>query len=148
AAPAWAPATRLAGPPWWPSCWTSAAACPAPAPTRSAEGVIGGRLVFRVHAVRRMAQREISVEDVREILRTGTVIENYPHAVPEPTRAGVERVAADSRGGDGQPGWPGEDRRHRVRTGPGALAAGVQEAQVAMQSGDCTQGTAAPGRAT
>jgi hypothetical protein len=46
----------------------------------------GGRLVFRVHAVRRMAQRGISVEDVREILRTGTVIESYPHDTPYPSR--------------------------------------------------------------
>jgi len=48
--------------------------------------VDGPRLVFRVHAVRRMAERGISVEDVREVVQTGTVIERYPDERPYPSR--------------------------------------------------------------
>ncbi len=44
------------------------------------------KLVFRVHAVRRMVQRQISVDDVRHVLATGEVIENYPDDTPYPSR--------------------------------------------------------------
>ena len=37
-----------------------------------------GMLVFRVHALRRMAHRRISVDDVREASRSGEIIEAYP----------------------------------------------------------------------
>ena len=40
------------------------------------------RLIFRVHALQRMAPRGISVEDVRQILETGEVIEDYPDDFP------------------------------------------------------------------
>ena len=43
------------------------------------------RLIFRVHAIQRMAQRGISVEDVRSILETGQVIEDYPNDFPYPS---------------------------------------------------------------
>ena len=45
-----------------------------------------GRLVFRVHAVRRMAERNISVDDVRHVLDTGEVIEDYLNDLPYPSR--------------------------------------------------------------
>ena len=38
----------------------------------------GEPLIFRVHEIQRMAQRGISVEDVRCVLDTGEVIEDYP----------------------------------------------------------------------
>lgn len=44
------------------------------------------RLVFRVHAIRRMLQRNISVTDVHEVLATGEVIEVYPDDTPYPSR--------------------------------------------------------------
>lgn len=44
------------------------------------------RLVFRIHAIRRMSQRQISIDDVRHILATGEVIEDYPNDVPYPSR--------------------------------------------------------------
>ena len=44
------------------------------------------RLVFRVHAVRRMLQRRISATDVRHVLDTGEVIEDYPDDRPYPSR--------------------------------------------------------------
>jgi hypothetical protein len=44
------------------------------------------RLVFRVHAIRRMFQRSISEEDVRHVLDTGEVIEDYPQDQPYPSR--------------------------------------------------------------
>ncbi len=44
------------------------------------------RLVFRVHALRRMFQRRISEADVREILAAGETIEAYPTDTPYPSR--------------------------------------------------------------
>ena len=44
------------------------------------------RLVLRVHAIRRMFQRKISVADVRHVLETGEVIESYPEDAPYPSR--------------------------------------------------------------
>jgi hypothetical protein len=44
------------------------------------------RLVFRVHAIQRMFQRRISVDDVRHVLSTGEVIEDYPNDTPYPSR--------------------------------------------------------------
>ncbi|MBI2917323.1 MAG: DUF4258 domain-containing protein [Chloroflexi bacterium] len=36
------------------------------------------RQTFRGHAIRRMFKRGISVDDVRHVLATGEVIEDYP----------------------------------------------------------------------
>ena len=44
------------------------------------------RLVFRVHAIRRMFQRRINEKDVRHVLATGEVIEEYPNETPYPSR--------------------------------------------------------------
>ena len=44
------------------------------------------RLVFRVHAIQRMFQRDVSLEDVRQVLTTGEVIEEYPDDTPYPSR--------------------------------------------------------------
>ena len=43
-------------------------------------------LVFRVHAIHRMFEREISEEDVRDVLETGKTIEFYPDDEPYPSR--------------------------------------------------------------
>jgi Domain of unknown function (DUF4258) len=43
-------------------------------------------LVFRVHAIHRMFQRQITVADVRHVLATGEVIEDYPNDAPYPSR--------------------------------------------------------------
>ncbi|OGK87807.1 MAG: hypothetical protein A2X52_10015 [Candidatus Rokubacteria bacterium GWC2_70_16] len=45
-----------------------------------------GMLVFRVHALRRMARRGISVAEVRQALGTGEAIEAYPDDTPYPSR--------------------------------------------------------------
>ncbi len=45
-----------------------------------------GPLIFRVHAIRRMFQRRISKDDVRQILETGETIETYPHDTPYPSQ--------------------------------------------------------------
>ena len=42
-------------------------------------------LVFRVHAIERMAQRAIGVGDVRLVLDAGEVIEDYPDDFPYPS---------------------------------------------------------------
>lgn len=44
------------------------------------------RLVFRVHAIRRMFERKITPEDVRHVLETGEPIEDYPDDTPYPSR--------------------------------------------------------------
>ena len=44
------------------------------------------RLVFRVHAIRRMFLRGISGEDVRNVLRTGETIQEYREDQPYPSR--------------------------------------------------------------
>lgn len=44
------------------------------------------RLVFRVHAVERMFQQQISGEDVRRVLEDGEVINSYPDDTPYPSR--------------------------------------------------------------
>ena len=42
-------------------------------------------LVFRVHAIQRMAQRALTVGDIRQVLETGEAIENYPTDQPYPS---------------------------------------------------------------
>lgn len=44
------------------------------------------KLVYRVHALQRMAQRSISDADVRHVLANGEVIEDYPYDTPYPSR--------------------------------------------------------------
>ncbi len=46
----------------------------------------GNRLIFRVHALRRMFQRNVGVEDVRHVLTAGETIEDYPEEIPCPSR--------------------------------------------------------------
>jgi len=43
-------------------------------------------LVFRVHAVQRMAERGITVDEVRTVLTQGETIEDYPGDTPYPSR--------------------------------------------------------------
>lgn len=45
----------------------------------------GEPLIFRVHAIQRMAQRAISTGDVRLVLDSGEVIEDYPGDYPYPS---------------------------------------------------------------
>jgi hypothetical protein len=48
--------------------------------------VASGRLVFRLHAVRALAARGITVADVRDVLDSGKTIEDYPTDTPYPSR--------------------------------------------------------------
>jgi Domain of unknown function (DUF4258) len=48
--------------------------------------VVFSRLVFRVHAVQRMYQRDISEVVVRHVIATGETIEDYPDDTPYPSR--------------------------------------------------------------
>ncbi len=50
------------------------------------DGVASDGLIFRVHAIRRMARRGISVDDVRRVLEAGETIEEYPDDDPYPSR--------------------------------------------------------------
>jgi hypothetical protein len=63
------------------------------------------RLIFRVHAIQRMFQNGISEADVRHVLQSGEVIEDYPTDKPYPSRLvlgwrgsrPLHVVAADNR---------------------------------------------------
>jgi hypothetical protein len=44
------------------------------------------RLIFRVHAIQRMFQRGVTVDDIREVIDNGETIESYPADTPYPSR--------------------------------------------------------------
>ena len=44
------------------------------------------RIFFRVHAVQRMFERNISVKKVSQVLQSGETIEDYTSEMPEPSR--------------------------------------------------------------
>ena len=48
--------------------------------------MVSGKLVFRVHALQRMFERRIGVEEVRHALATGETLESYPDDLPYPSR--------------------------------------------------------------
>jgi hypothetical protein len=43
------------------------------------------RIIFRIHAIQRMFERGIDEADVRAVLITGEVIEDYPADTPYPS---------------------------------------------------------------
>lgn len=43
-------------------------------------------LVFRTHAIQRMFERGVSVDDVRQVVEAGDVIEDYPNDFPFPSQ--------------------------------------------------------------
>ena len=47
---------------------------------------MAGKLVFRVHALQRMFERQIGVDDVRAVIDSGETIEDYPNDQPYPSR--------------------------------------------------------------
>jgi hypothetical protein len=48
--------------------------------------VSAARLLFRLHAVQRMFERQISVRKVSQAVQTGETIEDYSSEMPEPSR--------------------------------------------------------------
>ncbi len=44
------------------------------------------RIIFRIHAIQRMFERGIDETDVRAVLTTGEMIEDYPTDTPYPSR--------------------------------------------------------------
>ena len=48
--------------------------------------MVFSRLIFRVHAIKRMYQRDIQEEVVRDVLENGETIEDYPDDTPYPSR--------------------------------------------------------------
>ncbi len=65
-------------------------------------------LVFRVHALRRMFERSVTVSEVAEIVQRGETIARYPRDRPYPSRLvlgwsggrALHLVAADDPDGD------------------------------------------------
>ncbi len=61
---------------------------------------MASRVRFRAHALRRMFERGISVEDVEAVLESREAIESYPDDQPYPSRLllwGVDVAPASSR---------------------------------------------------
>ena len=52
------------------------------------------RIVFRVHALQRMFERSISIEEVRHVLVQGETIEEYPSDSPYPSSLVLGRTAS------------------------------------------------------
>jgi hypothetical protein len=44
------------------------------------------KIIYRVHAVQRMFERNVTVKKVREALGTGETLEDYSSEMPEPSR--------------------------------------------------------------
>jgi len=44
------------------------------------------KLLFRIHAVQRMFERNISLKKVSQVLQAGETIEDYSAEMPEPSR--------------------------------------------------------------
>ena len=44
------------------------------------------KTIFRIHAVQRMFERDVSVKKVLGALKTGEIIEDYSSETPEPSR--------------------------------------------------------------
>jgi hypothetical protein len=44
------------------------------------------KLTFRVHAIQRMFERQISPEDIRSVVESGETIQKYPDDTPYPSR--------------------------------------------------------------
>jgi hypothetical protein len=42
------------------------------------------RIIFRVHAIQRMFARRVSAENVRQVLQSGEMIEDYSDEMPHP----------------------------------------------------------------
>jgi hypothetical protein len=43
-------------------------------------------LVFRVHALRRMFERQFSIHDINAVIGSGETVEDYPDERPYPSR--------------------------------------------------------------
>lgn len=43
------------------------------------------KIIFRLHSVRRMLQRNISEDAVKQALKSGKLVENYPQDKPYPS---------------------------------------------------------------
>jgi hypothetical protein len=44
------------------------------------------KIIYRLHAVQRMFEREIAQKKIRQVLESGEVIEDYSAEMPEPSR--------------------------------------------------------------
>ncbi|MGH8679833.1 MAG: DUF4258 domain-containing protein, partial [Burkholderiales bacterium] len=44
------------------------------------------KIIFRAHAVRRMFERAVSLDEVHAVLANGETIEDYPDDMPYPSR--------------------------------------------------------------
>ena len=44
------------------------------------------KTIFRVHAVQRMFERDVSIKKVLGVIKTGETIEDYTSETPEPSR--------------------------------------------------------------
>lgn len=50
------------------------------------------KLIFRMHALQRMYERDIFEKDIRSVIETGEVIEDYKNDLPYPSKLIFGRV--------------------------------------------------------
>jgi len=43
------------------------------------------RIIFRVHAIQRMFERNVSVQNVKKVLQSGKLVEDYSEEMPFPS---------------------------------------------------------------
>jgi len=44
------------------------------------------KLIFRTHALRRMFERDVRIQDIRDIIDNGEIIKNYDDDMPYPSK--------------------------------------------------------------
>jgi hypothetical protein len=49
-------------------------------------------IVYRIHALERMFERNISCRELNKIIKNGELVENYPNNVPYPSKLVMGRV--------------------------------------------------------
>src|SRR5689334_17271561 len=55
-------------------------------PHRKDQPDVRRRLIFRMHATRRMFERRVGVEEIRRVVEAGDIVEDYPDDTPYPSR--------------------------------------------------------------
>ncbi|MDP4175922.1 MAG: DUF4258 domain-containing protein [Bacteroidota bacterium] len=53
----------------------------------------GFNVTYRVHAIQRMFERNVSATDVLEVLRHGQVVQDYPDDTPHPSKLLMGKTA-------------------------------------------------------
>jgi len=104
------------------------------------------KLIFRVHALRRMFEPGIAVDEVRAALDTGETIEQYLEDTPYPSRLVLgRRHAASARCSGGERGARGVDCHRRLQARPDVVGGGLPK-EKNVKCAICKAGETRPGK--